>query len=201
MIRPGWSKTKTIIVTNACLGIIVLGLGLGCFALINIVSPRLVEHAQVMYIAQPLEILVSDKNLYPVYPSEGDVIGTLRIPTLDIDLPIIQGTGDNDLEKGVGHFVQSVLPGESDNCVLSGHRDTFFAKLGELEIGDQLTVTTSAGTFTYETSGTRIVEKNDKTVIVPTDHAVLTLTTCYPFSYVGSAPQRYIVSADLVTGK
>lgn len=199
MIKTGLSKTKTTIVTNACLGLIVLGLGFVCFALINIVSSRAVESVKVLDIEQPIETHVSDKNLYPVYPSEGDVIGTLSIPALDMELPIIQGTGENDLEKGVGHFLQSVLPGEDDNCVLSGHRDTIFAELGELKIGDQLTVTTSAGTFTYEMSGTRIVDKDDKTVIVPTDHGVLTLTTCYPFSYVGFAPDRYIVSADLVT--
>jgi len=200
MIKPGWSKTKTTIVTRACLGLIVLGLGVVCFALINIVQLRAVESTQILNIEAPIETPVSDKNLYPLYPSEGDVIGSLSIPALEMELPIIQGTGANDLEKGVGHFAQSVLPGEGDNCVLSGHRDTIFAKLGELEIGDLLAVKTSAGTFTYEVSGTRIVDKEDKTVIVPTDHAVLTLTTCYPFIYVGSAPDRYIVSADLVTG-
>ena len=148
-----------------------------------------------------LEAPVADIILYPVYPSEGDNIGSLSMPSLELELPIIQGTGTKDLKKGVGHFIQSVLPGEEDNCVLSGHRDTVFAKLGELKVGDQLIVKTSAGTFTYEVSGTRIVDKDDKTVIVPTDHAVLTLTTCYPFRYIGPAPDRYIVSADLVTGE
>jgi sortase A len=139
-----------------------------------------------------------DKTLYPVYPAEGDNIGSLTIPALAQKLPIIQGTGVEDLKKGVGHFTQSVLPGEEDNCVFSGHRDTVFSELGELKIGDQLIVQTSAGTFTYEVNGTRIVHEDDKTVIVPTDHAVLTMTTCYPFNYIGPAPDRYIVSAALV---
>ena len=107
----------------------------------------------------------------------------------------------DDLKKGIGHFIQSVLPGEEDNCVLSGHRDTVFTKLGKLKIGDQLIVQTSAGTFTYEIKLIRIVDKDDKTVIVPTDHAVLTLTTCYPFLFIGSAPNRYILSADLIISK
>jgi len=68
----------------------------------------------------------------------------------------------------------------------------------ELEVGDRLIVQTSAGSFTYEISDIRIVDKDDRTVIVPTDHAVLTLSTCYPFNYVGSAPDRYIISADAV---
>ena len=139
-----------------------------------------------------------DKPLYPVYPAQGDNIGSLTIPALEQKLPIIEGTGTDELKKGVGHFIQSVLPGVEDNCVLSGHRDTVFSRLGELKIGDRLIVQTSAGTFTYEIKRIRIVDKDDKTVIVPTDHAVLTVTTCYPFGYIGNAPDRYILVADLV---
>ena len=136
--------------------------------------------------------------LYPVRPAVGDLIGTLTIPALNQTLPIIEGTDNEELKQGVGHFVQSVLPGEADNCVLSAHRDTHFSELGGLQVGDRLIVETSAGTFTYEISGIRIVDKDDRTVIVPTDHAVLTLSTCYPFNFVGSAPDRYIISADAV---
>ncbi len=136
--------------------------------------------------------------LYPVRPAEGDPVGALTIPALNQTLPIIEGTGDAELKLGVGHYAQSVLPGEPDNCVLSGHRDTHFSGLEALTVGDRLIVQTSAGTFTYEISGVRIVDKDDRTVIVPTDHAVLTLSTCYPFNYVGSAPDRYIIGADMV---
>ncbi|MDZ4178687.1 MAG: class D sortase [Coriobacteriia bacterium] len=136
--------------------------------------------------------------LYPVRPAVGDPVGTLLIPALGQTLPIVEGTGDNELKQGVGHYVQSVLPGEADNCVLSAHRDTHFSGLEALKIGDRLTVQTVAGTFTYEISNVRIVDKDDRTVIVPTDRAVLTLSTCYPFNYVGSAPDRYIISADVV---
>jgi len=139
-----------------------------------------------------------DKTLYPVYPAEGDNIGSLTIPALKRKLTILQGTGVKELKKGVGHFTQSVLPGEEDNCVFSGHRETVFRLLGNLKIGDQLIVQTSAGTFTYEVNGTRIVHEDDKTVIVPTDHAVLTMTTCYPFYTPGYSPDRYIVSAALI---
>jgi len=146
-------------------------------------------------------LLAPDKTLYSVNPAEGDNIGSLMIPTLKQDLPILQGTDVKELEKGVGHFTQSVLPGEKDNCVLSGHRETVFRQLGNLKIGDTLIVKTLAGTFTYEVTGTRIVHADDKTVIIPTDHAVLTLTTCYPFNTPGYFPDRYIVSAALVKGK
>lgn len=136
--------------------------------------------------------------LYPIRPLEGDVIGKLKIPALQQILPIIHGTDEDELEEGIGHFSESVLPGENNNSVLSGHRDTVFAKLGELEIGNELVVDTSAGSFTYKISTIRIVDKDDKTIIVPTDHAVLTVSTCYPFHFIGAAPDRYILVADLI---
>jgi len=95
------------------------------------------------------------------------------IPALNKELPIIEGTGTAELKKGAGHFIQSTLPGENSNCVLSGHRDTVFVGLGKLKAGDRVIVQTSAGTFTYEIVSIRIVHKDDKTVIVPADHAVL----------------------------
>lgn len=127
----------------------------------------------------------------------GDLIGQLIIPSLDYELPIYEGTEDAQLKKGVGRYIGSAYPGVTDNCVLSGHRDTVFTKLGDLEIGASIIVNTDNGLFSYEVTGIRIVEADDKTVIVPTDVATLTLTTCYPFVYIGAAPQRYIVSAEL----
>ncbi len=129
----------------------------------------------------------------------GDVIGIVSIPTINEVYPIIQGTDSNDLKRGVGHFIQSVMPGVKDNSVLSGHRDSVFSKLGELKIGSQVIVKTRDGIFTYSVFHTRIVLPNDRTVIVPTPSAVLTLTTCYPFIYFGNAPKRFIVSAHLVS--
>lgn len=128
----------------------------------------------------------------------GDYIGKITIPDLKETLPIYQGTETAQLKMGIGHFEKSVLPGVSDNSVLSGHRDSVFSQLGKLKIGEFVIVETVAGKFTYKISGFRIVGANDRTVIVPTKTAVLTLTTCYPFHYIGSAPKRFIVSADLV---
>ena len=140
------------------------------------------------------------KAAFSKNPSEGDTLGSLSIPALGQTLPIIEGTRDSDLKKGVGHFAQSVQPGQSDNCVLSGHRDTVFSELGKLKVGDRFVVQTATGTYTYAIKRIRIVHANDRTVIVPTKHAVLTVTTCYPFEYVGSAPDRYVLVADRVTG-
>lgn len=142
--------------------------------------------------------ILSKSVSYPLGYTQGAFIGRLIIPELDLTLPILEGTDDDTLNKGVGHYSESVLPGAQDNCVLSGHRDTVFSKLGQVVIDDLLIVVTDAGTFTYQVTELRIVENDDRTIIVPTDHGVLTLTTCYPFLYTGSASQRYIISADLV---
>jgi sortase A len=187
-------------------GALVLGMGLVVWALMNIAAqsvPSAEAHSDAPY---PTTTLAASQPKSTVAkaapaPKEGAKIGSLSIPALKQSWPIIEGTGTSDLKKGVGHFMQSVLPGAKDNCVLSGHRDTVFAKLGKVKIGDQLIVQSAAGTFTYEVKRIRIVHQDDRTVIVHTDHAVLTLTTCYPFHFIGSAPDRYIVSADLVASK
>jgi sortase A len=202
------------------LGCIILGIGFIVIALIQIgnssgitqtignaeivspdVSNHLVTEDRIGSSGLQEETFVDLKEdiiLYPVRPKIGENIGNLTIHALNRVIPIIQGADEDELKKGVGHYYQSVLPGEANNSVLSGHRDTVFRELGKLKIGDELTTETSAGIFTYKIKETRIVHKDDKTVIVPTDHAVLTVTTCYPFRYVGDAPDRYIITADLI---
>lgn len=142
---------------------------------------------------------IGSKSLYSVRYKIGDRIGELDIPKLSKTLPIFHGANEDELEKGVGHFAGSVLPGEKDNSVLSGHRDTVFRQLGKIGKGDLFIVRTSAGKFTYKVRRTRIVDADDRTVIVPKPRATLTVTTCYPFSYIGDAPQRYILIADLIS--
>ncbi|MCA1011998.1 class D sortase [Halobacillus halophilus] len=137
------------------------------------------------------------ERLYPDQPDQGDLIGELYIPKLEAAIPIYHGTDEDELEKGVGHFAGSVLPGEADNSILSGHRDTVFRELGEIGMNDLLIVTTAAGEFTYKVRKVRIVDEDDRTVIVPKPKATLTLTTCYPFHFSGPAPQRFILVADL----
>lgn len=141
---------------------------------------------------------ITKDELYTSLPSKGEEFAKLSIPKLDITLPIYEGTTEEDLKKGVGHYSDSVLPGENDNSILSGHRDTVFRNLDKLEKGDQLVITTSEHTFRYQIQKIRIVDKDDKTVIVPKPRATLTLTTCYPFGYIGAAPKRYIIEAFLI---
>jgi sortase A len=136
--------------------------------------------------------------LYPEKLAEGDSVGTISLPTLDLHWPIFEGTTSEQLERGVGHFQGSVLPGIGDNSVLSGHRTTVFGRLGELEVGDLIVVQTSAGVFTYEVRAFRVVDKSSRDVIVPTQTAVLTLTTCYPFYTPLPTFHIFVVTSDLI---
>ncbi len=132
-------------------------------------------------------------------PKTGEFIGSLKIARLNETIPIYEGTQAAELNRGAGHYERSVLPGVRDNSVISGHRDSVFSKFGALKIGDSLTVTTSYGKFVYKIKSFRIVKANDRTVIVSTKDTRLTLSTCYPFYFVGSAPKRFIVTALLAS--
>jgi sortase A len=129
---------------------------------------------------------------------QGETIGLLYIPKLDRDLPIIQGTDPEELERGVGHYNGTAYPLQNDQIVLSGHRDTVFRNFDQLEIGDTFVVQLPYGDFEYEIYETEIVDADDTTVIGSTTGENLTVTTCYPFSYIGDAPYRFIFYSKLV---
>ena len=130
---------------------------------------------------------------------QDDVIGILTIPKLDETYPIIEGTEEEMLAKGVGHYPTTALPGEKEQILLSGHRGTVFQRLGELIAGDRFIIDMGYGKFEYEMRESQIVAAADTTVIKPRGEEVLTLSTCYPFRYIGSAPDRYIIYAYPVT--
>ncbi len=130
------------------------------------------------------------------FPKKGDKVGILEIEKIHAELPIIEGTDEDELSQGVGHLKDTVYPTQNDQILLSGHRDTVFKRMGELEIGDIMTVKLPYGDFTYEIYETFIVGADDTTVIGSTSpDEVLTVTTCYPFQFVGNAPDRYIINA------
>ncbi|WP_257391500.1 class D sortase [Cytobacillus gottheilii] len=129
----------------------------------------------------------------------GESIGILQLPSIDGELPIIEGTDEDELEKGVGHFSSTVLPGQGDQILLSGHRDTVFRRLGDVQIGDLVHVVMPYGKYTYKMNKSYIVDADDTTVIRSTaPEELLTISTCYPFSFIGDAPDRYILEAELI---
>ena len=122
----------------------------------------------------------------------------LRVPKAHIEVPILEGTSDLTLNRGVGHIAGTALPGQPGNIAVTGHRDGFFRGLKDIVPGDIIEVVQHNHTDTYIIRTTRIVAPSDTSVLKQTPDATLTLITCYPFYYVGSAPQRFIVQATLL---
>ena len=132
-------------------------------------------------------------------PAPGSAIGKIEIARLGVSAVVRAGSDARTLRLAVGHIPGTALPGDGGNVGLAAHRDTFFRRLGDIRPGDQVRVTTPEGTFVYRVEGTRVVEPTDVWVLDPTQQPSLTLVTCYPFRFVGAAPQRFIVRAQLVT--
>lgn len=128
-------------------------------------------------------------------PSPNDVIGMLEVPKLEAELPIIEGTDEEMLERGVGHYSSTAFPLDDEQILLSGHRDTVFRNFDKLAVGDRFIVKLPYGTFEYEIRSTDIVDKDDTSVIRSMGSEVLVVSTCYPFRYLGNAPDRFIFYA------
>ena len=124
-------------------------------------------------------------------------LGIMRIPKAKIEAPVLEGTDDITLNRGVGHIAGTAGLGENGNVGIAGHRDGFFRGLKDIQVGDTIEVETRTQTLTYVIDGVTIVDPSDVSVLQPRGHASLTLVTCYPFYFVGSAPSRYIVQASL----
>jgi sortase A len=127
------------------------------------------------------------------------VIGRLDIPRLRVDAIVREGVERDTLDKAVGHVPSTALPGEAGNVGLAGHRDTFFRALRNVRKSDRIRLETLHGSYEYEVESTKVVSPRDVGVLSPSRTGpTLTLITCYPFYYVGSAPNRFIVRARQV---
>lgn len=134
-------------------------------------------------------------HLAPRRLQRDDVVGSLQIPRLGIDVMVREGDDEATLAHAVGHLPSSPLPGSPGNIALAGHRDTFFRPLREIKVNDRIALTTREGSFEYQVESLKIVSPSDVSVLQASAEPTLTLVTCYPFYYVGSAPKRFIVRA------
>ena len=125
-------------------------------------------------------------------------LAVLRIPRIGLEVPVLAGTDEWTLDRGVGWVEGTARPGASGNVGIAGHRDGFFRGLKDLRVGDDIELATLEGRRSYQIADIRIVRPEDVEVLDPTPASTLTLITCYPFFVVGSAPQRYIVRATLL---
>jgi sortase A len=154
--------------------------------------------------AQP----VSLSSIAP--PSEGSVIGRVAIGRLNVSAVVRQGVDSETLRTAVGHVPSTALPGAPGNFAIAAHRDTLFRALKDIQRGDLVTFQSPTGLFSYQVLATRIVKPSDVSVLRPdgggliqyqagtAPKQILTMITCYPFYYVGSAPKRFVVEAQLV---
>ena len=137
-------------------------------------------------------------RLEPRIVAEGDVIGQIEVPRLGLNAVVVQGDSDDVLRRAVGHVPETALPGQTGNIALAGHRDTIFRPLRDIRVGDMITLKTLAGAHTYQVNFTEVVPPTDIEVLQSRGENELTLITCFPFHYIGHAPNRFIVRAHEV---
>lgn len=129
-------------------------------------------------------------------PPTGDaIVAVLRIPGIKLEVPVSYGTAEGTLRRGAGLIEGTALPGDRGNMAIAAHRDTYFRGLSALAVGDRIELDSLNRTLTYRVTDLLVVEPTDVHVLADTEEPLLTLVTCFPFHFVGSAPQRFVVRA------
>jgi len=176
----------------AGLGILALG-----YCAATYFRARLFQSTETRKIEKVAKALPPKEAVAPrPTPREGAVVGRLTIPRLGLSVIVVEGVEARDLEKAAGHIPGTALPGEPGNVGIAAHRDTFFRPLRTIRPSDAITLSTLVGSYRYRVVSTEVVSPSDIRVLDPTGQDALTLVTCFPFHYIGSAPERFIVRAD-----
>lgn len=173
----------------------LLGVGLGClgtYGYVTIEGRRL----QRENVARFERAAATD---VPQAVAAGSLVGMLEVPRLRLSTPVVEGDDETALQASVGHLPDTPLPWQPGNSALAGHRDGLFRPLQRVAVGDAITFRTTREEFRYQVTGTAIVQSDDLRVLAPRTRDTLTLITCYPFSFVGPAPQRFVVHAERVS--
>jgi sortase A len=179
--------------------LLAVGIGLGVWCLAILVEARFTNALPPPPVKVTMRVADEGKGETPrPAPPAGTLIGKLEAPTLHITTTVLEGSDDATLSRGSGHIEDTPLPGENGNVGIAGHRDTVFRPLKHAKAGDPLTLTTADHVYRYKITRTFIVSPEDVFVLDPTPGPTLTLVTCYPFEFVGHAPHRFIVQADLL---
>jgi sortase A len=179
--------------------LLVIGLvSLGYFAYV-VVETRLYqafENRELDEILASAPVAAMPVNVPRPRPAAGAMIGRIEIPRLGVSAIIRAGSDARTLRLAVGHIPGTAFPGETGNIGLAGHRDTFFRRLRDIRVDDEIRIVTPEDTYIFTVEDTKVVAPRDTWVLNHTAAPVLTLVTCYPFTYVGSAPERFIVRAN-----
>ncbi len=139
----------------------------------------------------------SDIKVLRVAAHDG-LIGSIAIARVGLSAIVLEGDDPRTLRRGVGHIARTPLPGQQGNIGIAGHRDTFFRSLRNVKLNDVVIFETIAGEYRYRIVSTRVVKPTEVSVLNPGENETLTLITCYPFYFVGSAPNRFIVRAERI---
>jgi len=158
---------------------------------------RLLEDQQAKVSDSPLAKLLSPPKVSPASTMSG-LIGRIEIARLGLSVIIVEGDDGKTLRRAAGHVPGTALPGERGNVGITAHRDTFFRPLRNIHRDDIITLTTLRGPYRYRVVSTKIVGPDDVAVLSSDGNQILTLVTCYPFYFVGSAPSRFIVRAERI---
>lgn len=185
-------------------GLLAAGVGLGAWCAAVLVEARFHQSAPLappLVVTQTV-ILPSEGESSSARPSPassaGVLLGRLEAPTVKMSTAVLEGSDDATLSRGAGHIEDTPFPGQPGNIGIAGHRDTVFRPLRNIHVGEPLELTTADRLYRYRISKTIIVGPDDLYVLDPTREPTLTLVTCYPFEFVGHAPKRFIVQAQLV---
>ena len=189
----------------------LLACGLACLVFYSVVTVHTWRYQraaksqveQMTSVERP--VALSDRTPNTVKPPQrGEIIGRVDIPRLKLSAAVAEGDDDATLGKAVGHLPDTPLPWHGrGNVALAAHRDGLFRRLEHIRLEDDVRIVTPRGEYHYRVKNTRIVDPDDVWVIAPTERPTVTLITCYPFSFIGNAPKRFIVQAELagyVTG-
>lgn len=171
---------------------LLLGIGLGC---LGTYTYETVE-ARRFQAKQAVEFARAAHTDAPVNVRIGGLVGMLDVPRLNLSTPVIEGDDDSTLRRAVGHLPDTPLPWQDGNSAIAGHRDGLFRPLKDIKVGDEIRFRSSRAEFRYRVVDTSIVQPDDVSVLRARPKRSLTLITCYPFYFVGNAPQRFIIHAE-----
>jgi len=155
--------------------------------------------SSVALLSAPVDASFEPAERKTIPGREGAALGRIEISRIGLSAMIMEGIDDKTLRRAVGHFPGTEMPGQQGNFVIAGHRDTFFRPLRKIRLDDEITLTTLHGSYRYRVDSTRVTQPEDISPLDNSDDAsMMTLVTCFPFEFVGHAPQRFVVRAHRI---
>ena len=174
----------------------LMTIGVGCLGWFGIEQVQATAYQREQQVMLNRMLSKATPNVVAAVAPMAGLVGKIDVPRLRLSAAVIEGDDETALRVAIGHLPDTPLPWEPGNSALAAHRDTFFRPLKDIAVGDLIRVTTPRGLFEYRVRDSLIVNPEDVWVLEPTNGQTLTLITCYPFSYIGHAPKRFVVRAE-----